>query len=199
VRLKATRSKPDRARRPCRRQAQFFATVYMAVRGARRFQRIPPTKPIYIRISLRGKFLYLTVSMRLTILVITCIGPGVDALQLIVVAFPPCALLCVAVPRANLDSWRRFPRLVPVREVAIQTRRQEPPLWTSKVPKKSNTSNKPRFSCWVYQGSARFQSALSNPTIQHCTLHWTMMLRFAYEEIESAKDRTLSKRTLRSP
>jgi hypothetical protein len=72
-------------------------------------------------------------------------------------------------------------------------------LWTSKVPKKSNTCNKPRFSCWVCQGSARFQSALGNPTIQHCTLHWTMMLRFAYEEIESAKDRTLSKRTLRSP
>jgi len=72
-------------------------------------------------------------------------------------------------------------------------------LWTSKVPKKSNASNKPRFSCWVYQGSARFQSALGNPTIQHCTLHRTTMLRFAYEEIESAKDRTLSKRTLRSP
>jgi hypothetical protein len=138
--------------------------------------------------------------MRLTILVMTCIGPEVDALQLMLVAFPPCALLCVAVLRANLDPWRRFPRLL----YRSAKRLFKPdvknlPCGHRKVPKKSNTSNKPRFSCWVYQGSARFQSALSNPTIQHCTLHWTMMLRFAYEEIESAKDRTLSKRTLRSP
>jgi hypothetical protein len=34
----------------------------------------PPTKPIYIRTSLRGQFMYLTVSTRLTILPVTCIG-----------------------------------------------------------------------------------------------------------------------------
>ena len=33
-------------------------------------------------------------------------------------------------------------------------------LWTSKVPKKSNISNKPGFPSWAYQNSARFQSAL---------------------------------------
>jgi len=32
-------------------------------------------------------------------------------------------------------------------------------LWTSKVPKKSNMSNKPGFPCWVYQDATRFQSA----------------------------------------
>jgi len=34
----------------------------------------PSTKRIYIRISLRGQFMYLTVSMRLTILAVTCTG-----------------------------------------------------------------------------------------------------------------------------
>ena len=43
-------------------------------------------------------------------------------------------------------------------------------LWTSKVLKKSNTSNKPGFPYWVYQDSARFQSVLVNPTIQHYAL-----------------------------
>ena len=57
----------------------------------------PPTKRIYKRISLRGQFLYLTVSIRLTILVIIRIGSAeLNALQLIVVAFPPRALRSVA-------------------------------------------------------------------------------------------------------
>jgi hypothetical protein len=34
----------------------------------------PPTKRVYIRISLRSQFLYLAVSMRLTILAVTCLG-----------------------------------------------------------------------------------------------------------------------------
>jgi hypothetical protein len=40
--------------------------------------------------------------MRLTILAITCMGSAeLNALQLIVFAFPTCALLCVAVRGAN--------------------------------------------------------------------------------------------------
>jgi hypothetical protein len=69
-------------------------TVYMTAAGASRFQGIRP-QSVYMRTSLRGRFLYLAVFMRVTILVITCIGSAeLNALQLIVVAFPPCALLC---------------------------------------------------------------------------------------------------------
>jgi hypothetical protein len=47
----------------------------MTVAGTRRFQGIrPQSLYIYIRTSLRGQFMYLTVSMRLRILAVACIG-----------------------------------------------------------------------------------------------------------------------------
>jgi len=54
-----------------------------------------------------------------------------------------------------------FWRLLPSLSGRIRLSNAFPSLLrTSKMPKKSNMSNKPGFPCWVYQDSARFQSVL---------------------------------------
>src|ERR1700741_3961208 len=67
----------------------------------RRRRQMPantPTKRLYEGISLRGQFLHLTLSLRLTILAITCIGSAeLNVLPTDCCRIPPCALLCVAV------------------------------------------------------------------------------------------------------
>jgi len=67
--------------------------------SARKALYSPQSLHIYIRTSLRGQFMYLTVSMRLTNLGGYFASDQLDLTrsQLIVDAFPPCALLCVAV------------------------------------------------------------------------------------------------------
>jgi hypothetical protein len=93
----------------------------------------PPTKPIYIRISLRGQFMYLTVSMRLTILGVTCIG----AAELNALATDCCRIsslrltMCCCPTRETLDSRRRF--LNRCRAAAVSAHSQvSPPKLTSR-------------------------------------------------------------------
>jgi len=61
------------ARRYGRPKPIFLTMVYMTVAGARRFQGIRP-QSLYIKDQPRGQFMYLTVSKRLMILAVTCIG-----------------------------------------------------------------------------------------------------------------------------